>query len=207
MKKLALISLISVIALGSVGIGYGRWSQTIQTTDTVNTGTFAIQFQQAVTNDDSTTNNMIDPTNQGSWSWTSGALASSGWSGSRRTDGNNDASTTIVGGVGTATLSIAMVGTYPGYWSSVGCTLKNTGTIPIKVNTVTNSVTAPSGGSSSDVSISFSDALVQSSHTLINPNAEVLGAVYIHWNTVPSTDARTYTLTVTVNAMQWNTVQ
>ncbi len=207
MKKLGLISMIIGIVLGSVGAGYSRWSETIQTADTVSTGTFSVQFQRAVTNDDGTVNNTVDPTSQGSWSWTGGTLTPAAWSGSRRTDGNDDASTVIAGGVGTATLNIAMVGTYPGYWGSVGCTLKNTGTIPIKVNTVTYSVTAPSGGASSDVSIFFSDALVQASHTLINPNAEVLGAVYVRWNTIPSSNARTYTLAVTLNAMQWNTVQ
>jgi predicted ribosomally synthesized peptide with SipW-like signal peptide len=201
MKKLGLICLVLCVALASLSVAYASWSQNLTVNGKVSTGTFDVQFQQAVSNDGT---RLSDPTVQGSWSWTGGTLAATNWTGARATD---KASTTV-SGAGSGTLTITISSAYVGYWSSVGCTLKNTGSIPIKVDTVTYTVTPPAGRSASDVSVYFSDALVAASHTQIDVsgvNSEKLGAIYVRWNSVP-TISSTYTLNVTITATQWNMV-
>ena len=111
----------------------------------------------------------------------------------------------MVSGTGTKTLTISMNSTYVGYWSSIGCTLKNTGSIPLKVETVTYTVTPPSGRNASDITVSFSDALVEASHAQIDAGGENLGAIYVQWNAVPTTSS-TYGLAVTITTSQWNMV-
>jgi len=196
MKKLGLIALVLIVTLGILGAAYGSWSRILTPTESVSTGTFGCQFQQAVTNDDGTPGNVLDPNAPGSWAWTSGTLTASNWSGGRSS--GNIASTTVSGAT-TQTLTIKMSTTFVGYCSSIGCTIKNTGTVPMKVSTVTATVMPPTGRSASDVSVSFTGALV--ANTQIAAGSEVLGAIYIVWNGVPST-ASTYGLTVTISNIQ-----
>lgn len=53
MKKLGLISLIAIIVIGSLGIGYAAWSQTLTINGHVATGTYDVVFNnfQAPTGD------------------------------------------------------------------------------------------------------------------------------------------------------------
>ena len=117
-----------------MGVGYGAWSQTLNINSPVGTGSYNVLFQQAVTNDDGAAGNILDPSSLGSWNWTSGTLNTTKWTTGTRS-ANNKAVTTV-SGTGTDTLSINMLRTYVGYWSSVGCTIKNSGSIPVKINNV-----------------------------------------------------------------------
>jgi hypothetical protein len=45
MKKLGIICLTLVVALGLMGVGYAQWQQTLTVTGSVSTGTFDTQFQ------------------------------------------------------------------------------------------------------------------------------------------------------------------
>jgi hypothetical protein len=198
MKKLSIIILALVIALGSLGVSYAYWNlRTLTPVENISTGVFACQFQQVASNDGASLN---DPAAAGSWSWSSGTLSSANWSGTRSSI--NKASATVSGAPG-QTLNIVMSGAYDGYCSSIGCTIKNTGNIPMKINSVSAVVTPPAGGSAGDLSVSFTNALVAGSHTSISPGSEVLGAIYIVWNNVPSSSS-TYGLTVTINTNQFN---
>jgi len=47
----------------------------------------------------------------------------------------------------------------------------------------------------------YSQALVQASHTQLNPGDEVLGAIYIQWKAVPVVGSN-YGLTVVINTTQ-----
>ena len=199
MIKLGLICLVVLAALAITGVDYGAWSQTLNINAPVATGSYNVLFQQAVTNDDGAAGNILDPSSQGSWSWTSGSLNAAEWVTGTRS-ANNKAVATI-SGTGTDTLTLNINRAYVGYWSSVGCTIKNLGSIPIKINTVTATITPPTGRTASDISVYYSNALVQASHTQINPGNEVLGAIYIQWNAVPNTSSN-YGLTLTVNTTQ-----
>ncbi len=51
MKKLVLICLALVMALGALGLGYAHWSQTLTITEVVNTGKFCVGIRDVGTND------------------------------------------------------------------------------------------------------------------------------------------------------------
>jgi len=44
MKKIGLLCLVVVLALGAMGVGFATWSQTLTITEEVNTGDFCIEF-------------------------------------------------------------------------------------------------------------------------------------------------------------------
>ena len=52
MKKLGLISLALILALGSLGVGYAMWSDTVAIDGTVDVGTLIIGFQEITPSED-----------------------------------------------------------------------------------------------------------------------------------------------------------
>jgi len=52
MKKIGIICLVLVMALGALGVGYATWSQTLTITEEVNTGKFCVGIRDAGTDDD-----------------------------------------------------------------------------------------------------------------------------------------------------------
>jgi hypothetical protein len=60
MKKIGLLALVLVLALGVIGVGYAAWSHTISVAGTVNTGTASAIFtgSQTSENADNFSNNM-----------------------------------------------------------------------------------------------------------------------------------------------------
>jgi len=44
MRKIGILCLVVVLALGAMGVGYATWSQTLTITETVNTGEFCIEY-------------------------------------------------------------------------------------------------------------------------------------------------------------------
>jgi hypothetical protein len=59
MKKIGIICLALVLALGTLGVGYAHWSQTLYIDTTVNTGTLCVGFQELILTEDP---EAIDPT-------------------------------------------------------------------------------------------------------------------------------------------------
>jgi hypothetical protein len=51
MKKIGLVCLALVLALGTLGVGFAHWSQTLYIDTTVNTGSFCIGFTEANSDD------------------------------------------------------------------------------------------------------------------------------------------------------------
>jgi hypothetical protein len=52
MKKIGLLCLALVLALGTLGLGYAHWSQTIYIEQTVETGTLIVGFQELILSED-----------------------------------------------------------------------------------------------------------------------------------------------------------
>ena len=52
MKKIGLICLAVVLAVGAIGFGYANWSQTLTITEEVNTGDFCVGIRDVGTNDE-----------------------------------------------------------------------------------------------------------------------------------------------------------
>ena len=134
MKKIGLLCLALVLALGSLGIGYAMWSETLTVTGYVGTGWVDVNFHSQYDNDI----NSNDPMEAGSWS---GFVAGTPvWSGAR---GNKNVASTTSSFTWAikpstdgnfATLTIA--NGYPCYWGSVVWDVQNDGSIPVKLHSV-----------------------------------------------------------------------
>ncbi len=146
------------------------------------------QCQQAVTNDDGTHDNSLDPSSAGTWNWTGGTLTSSNWSGTR--SHSNDAQTTVTG-AGTQQLTVTLTNPYEGYYSSVGCTIKNTGSVNLKV-TVNCSYTPYSD----DLKITLGG--IFASQATVTPGQEVFGSITFHQDCIQN---YVVTITYTVTAV------
>lgn len=51
MKKIGLLALAAILALGAMGVGYAAWTQTLAINGTVSTGTFSVYFDNAWVDD------------------------------------------------------------------------------------------------------------------------------------------------------------
>jgi hypothetical protein len=142
MKKIGLLALALVLALGSLGIGYAHWTETLQIKGDINTGWIDVNFMSQYDNDGV---NMIDPTGPGEWDFSGPAPV---WNGARLNDPPKDVAQT------TSTYStwdqqrspanptgnfaeIIVTNGYPSYWGSVAWDLKNHGSVPVELWTVT----------------------------------------------------------------------
>ena len=202
MKKIGLLCLALVLALGALGVGFAAWSETLIINGTVNTGTVDAKFTKAVSNDAGT---QLDPDVQGTW-----ALDGAGdlvWTGTRY---DKDVASTSVSGEGTKTLTITIDNAYPCYWGSVGFTIDNMGTIPLKVDTVVIEKTGPAGDPDANgLTVVPTGALIDTLHTLIepmgDPGDEVVGDIHFHLDDTAVENA-IYEVTVTITVTQWNEV-
>lgn len=114
MKKLGLIALAIVMALGVMGIGYAYWSDQLKINGSVGTGSLGVAF---------TDSNSDDPT------------------GSNDPGYAYDAAETVVEITNTHQASIALNTVYPGYKTGASLEVTNTGTVPVKVHKITLAVT------------------------------------------------------------------
>jgi len=125
MKKIGLLSLALVLALGALGVGYAMWSDTLQIVGDVNTGEVSVIFDSQYDNDV----NALDPMEAGSWN-VSGEVK---WTGARYT--KDIASTTST--FEDKSAKIIVTNGYPCYWGSSIWDVLNDGTIPVKLHSVT----------------------------------------------------------------------
>ncbi len=137
MKKIGLLVMALVLAMGMLGVGYAMWSETLTIDGTVHTGTVDVEFSQ-YSNDDGehgyTTGNVsagnLDPKVPGTWTPTADPTSNPpGWTGDREV--KNVASTNC--GLSENTLTITVDNGYPCYFGSVLFDIENVGTIPVKV--------------------------------------------------------------------------
>jgi len=149
MKKLMLISLAMVIALGGLGVGYAMWSDMLYVKGNVSTGFVDVDFASQIDNDAGT---KLDPKEAGHWEFEIvGPVDDDGnpifpyWVGERYTKNVAETHSTytsthpadndleqIAAEIDTATIEITNA--YPSYWGSVIWDIKNKGSIPMKLN-------------------------------------------------------------------------
>jgi len=125
MKKIGLLSLALVLALGTLGVGYAMWSDTLQIVGDVNTGEVSVFFDSQYDNDV----NDNDPTEAGSWDVSGKPV----WTGARCT--KDIASTTST--YEDKSTEIIVTNGYPCYWGSSIWDVHNDGTIPVKLHSIT----------------------------------------------------------------------
>jgi hypothetical protein len=215
LKKIGLIILAVVLALGVMGVGYAYWSRNLAVTANVTSGTFNPQFGVAVTDDDGATGNLLDPTVAGTYNGSTWTVASRAVQDVGKTTAlisTSAAGTT--GGWTNDTLTITMGDsshpTYPGYFATVYCTVVNNGNVPISVVDVAPAITVTSGsGFQTDIGVSVSGALTGTN--AINPGATVSGYITIGVGngfngatTDPPVGGGAYKVTITLAAKQFN---
>ncbi len=132
MKKIGILAIVLIFALGSLGVGYAMWSDTLTITGDVNTGSVQVAFTSQYDNDI----NDDDPMEEGIWT-VPGYPTVPTWDGDRY--GKDVASTTstfVQGGEG-HTARIIITNGYPSYWGSTIWDISNIGSVPVKLWSVT----------------------------------------------------------------------
>jgi len=143
MKRVGLISLVLVLALGALGVGYAAWTDTLTITGTVATGEVDWEFGTCSLLDE---NEPIDPggdyppigepdyTCDDGFPW-NGAQNAYYWKldknvawGEQLITDNEDGTNHL--------LEVTLHNAYPCYFNSLSFYPRNTGTIPIKINHV-----------------------------------------------------------------------
>jgi hypothetical protein len=171
MKKLVILSLIMVIVMGSLGVAYSSWSQTLTGNAEVNTGTFKADITFATTDDP---NGMgagsVDPTGRGAYSGGS-------WTVTRLTDPtyNNYAYMSVSRGQTNEPsgpidkVNATVYGAYPGYLGTVYFEITNNGDVPMRVTSSSITITPPGGGNANDIAVNLSSNIL--SGLIINKGA------------------------------------
>jgi len=139
MKKIGILLFVLVLAMGMMGIGYAMWSEDLTIEGTVYTGEVNVTFSH-YSNDGGEHGTCdaggflvpnFDPKEPGTWNPDTQI-----WDGEREI--KNVASTncelTVVEEIDT--LQITLDNAYPCYFGSVLFDIENTGSIPVKVNSV-----------------------------------------------------------------------
>lgn len=143
-KKIGLLCLALVLAMGALGVGFAMWSDTIYIKGIVQTGTVDVQFSNQRSNDSFTTPPDLstgDPALPGSWThadldtpmtWT--------WAGDVNMPASKEVGSidcTITTDCATNdTLNVTIADGYPSYFGGIGFTIDNMGTVPVKVDTI-----------------------------------------------------------------------
>jgi len=122
MKKIGLLMLALVMALGALGIGYAKWSDTVTITGNVNSGSVCWTFTDPLTS--------IDPDDPPTIDWT----CNPGFTNVRRLDKN--VGNTTVSFTDPHHVQVTLNNTYPCYYNSISLHEISCGTIPVKLGVV-----------------------------------------------------------------------
>jgi len=149
MKKILLLCVALILALGTVGAGYALWKDSVLITTTINTGTVQVSLSQydndpaprgpvVGANPNGWYNGSLDPSEQGSWGFDT--VGNPVWTGDRYEknvaymDSEFDNNRSELHPNPTATITVDNA--YPCYYGSVLFDIENTGTIPVKLLSV-----------------------------------------------------------------------
>jgi hypothetical protein len=152
MKKIGILAMCLVLALGAMGVGFAKWSETLEISGLVNTGEVDIQFSDQWSNDPSMTGVQQrdpsvggDPTECGYWAF--GLIDDPDtweWMGAVGDKEVASIDCELVPGIdddpvrGTDDyaqdkMTVTVYNGYPCYFGNVAFSIDNIGTIPVKV--------------------------------------------------------------------------
>jgi predicted ribosomally synthesized peptide with SipW-like signal peptide len=141
-KKIGLICLAVVLALGAMGGALAYWNETLTVTGSVATGQLDVQFSDQKSNDDGT---LADPSQMGAWTIPDPKVpANWNWVGTRYeyNVGKTTCELIVDSKAGSPeegdkqTLKITVDNAYPCYYGNVAFTIDNIGTIPAHVKSI-----------------------------------------------------------------------
>jgi predicted ribosomally synthesized peptide with SipW-like signal peptide len=124
MKKIGLLCLALVLALGSLGVGYAAWTDQIVINGTVNTGTLCFGFDDYFL--------VNDPCEPPTPDWTCDV----GFGNKRIVPEGKNVGCTTVTWVDLHTVEITITNAYPCYLSTVSMHMINCGTVPLRIKAV-----------------------------------------------------------------------
>lgn len=182
MKKIGLICLALVMALGALGVGYAMWDKTLFIEGTVNTGEVNALWTSAFNFDGPGEKDL-------------------NFDGSRK---DKDVGETIVTGVGTQTLVITILNGYPCYFNDIEYHFQNTGTVPVKIQSITLTpldftLASAMGADDGELWVVFYDGI----GSQLEPGDTATGSFLLHVEQCAA-ELETYTFTVEVLLVQWN---
>jgi hypothetical protein len=134
MKKIGLLLLVLVLAMGALGVGYAHWTGELNVNGTVNVGTFGAELTQ----DNGVITDAIDDEMIGDETCTLYALYAA-WADAGKTQDNGHATCTVadkktdISGCADDTMTITLTDAYPCYKVWVPVDVHCLGTVPIKV--------------------------------------------------------------------------
>ena len=218
MKKIALICVALVLALGGLGVGYAAWSDTLYVDTNITTGEVSWTFNQDVSSNDPGPGGNVTGYLSGSLDWT---ITSGNFSTIHRSDKN--VGWTDIEYVDPHNVEVTMYKTYPCYAVTATVHAENTGTIPVNITTPLltypdaehpgNFITVPLPDSTvvylkgADQYGGFSDVLefwwVDNIGDQVEPGGEKETSLKMHVLQPAKPDSQ-YTFTISVTVEQWN---
>ncbi len=221
MKKIGLLCLALVLALGTMGVGYSMWYQTVYINGQVNTGNVCVQWANASNLDPcpcpATSPGMsyytgsLDPNfnvaaitgDPGGWPY-----APAGNYPYYITDKN--VACTSVDGIGTKTLTVTIYNGYPLYYNDLEVHFINCGTIPVKLTNIqitplnfTNADSPWDPTNGGQVWVSVTDGI----GTQLEPNDQKAASlIFVVQESAAQglTGTSAYQFTITWTVTQWN---
>jgi hypothetical protein len=136
MKKLGIIALALVVALGALGVGYAHWQQTLYIEGTVNTGTYCVGFFEASTTDPCVAvcdPGTIGPNPGGNGTIDEGYTKNVGCVNATPVD---EKDCCLDNKIAYEKLEIMVCNAYPSYTANITFSLKNCGSIPGEVESL-----------------------------------------------------------------------
>jgi predicted ribosomally synthesized peptide with SipW-like signal peptide len=142
-KKIGLIGLALLLALGALGVTFAGWTDTVTVTGTVETGEVCVQWYTE--NNTDICNPMGTPANDytiGNMDWNLNVTAITGDADGypakfRRYQEDKNVACTTVTGLDTDTLLVTVDNAYPLYAQDIEIEWINCGTIPVKIQDIT----------------------------------------------------------------------
>ncbi|RDV82530.1 hypothetical protein [Ammonifex thiophilus] len=171
MKRAKFLSLVMVIALALMGAAYAAWTETININASVATGTYDVTFSSVSTNDVGDT---VDP-------------------GADKNVGKTEATISE----DAKTITVTAENTYPGYNAEVTYKIKNTGTIPLKVQSIEINIPESDKGK---IEVTNEQDIAGK---VLDPGQEAEGKIK-HVVTDNAVERASYSYTLKVNTIQWN---
>jgi len=134
MKRVGILALALVLALGVLGVGYAMWDETLAVEGIVHTGEVSAVWTEAFSNDDGLVSNPAKDADDG------GLDPRDYWVANGTPRYDKDAAMCIVEGSGTQEMRVTLANAYPSYHPTVIFSIDNTGTIPVKLQAMEYSV-------------------------------------------------------------------
>jgi hypothetical protein len=180
MKKISLIALALILALGTLGVAYAMWWDTVTIGGTVVTDDVEVEWKLARNYDTG-----LDP------DYPDGLK-------------DKDVGSTTITGLDSNTLTLVIDNGYPSYYNDIECEFENTGSVPVIIDSV---VITPTGFTvASDYGADDGEVWIRwvnGEGTQLEPGERSASSLHIHVEQCAAQGA-TYTFTIQILCVQWN---